>query len=56
MSRTNEANEQQLLDLLAEHESLGNGKARELLQWSDEQNEVLKADHGATTIPGVQQP
>ena len=56
MSRTNEANEQQLPDLLTQHGSLGNCKARELLLCSDEQNEVLKADHVAPTNPGVQQP
>lgn len=36
--------EQQLLDLLHQHPSLGNAKARELLQWSESQYEVVKAD------------
>ena len=42
MSRTNEANEQQLLDLLAQHGSLGNGKAREHLGWDEESYNLAK--------------
>ena len=34
--------EQKLLDLLAEHESLGNGKARELLGWQEATYERIK--------------
>jgi hypothetical protein len=42
MSRTNEANEHQLLDLLAQHGSLGNGKAREHLGWGEESYKLAK--------------
>jgi hypothetical protein len=33
MDATHRADEQQLLDLLTQHQSLGNGKARALLGW-----------------------
>ena len=44
MSSTPSPPEQQLLDLLHQHPSLGNAKARELLQWSESQYEVVKAN------------
>jgi type I restriction enzyme M protein len=44
MSSTPSPPEQQLLDLLHQHPSLGNAKARELLQWSGSQYEVAKAN------------
>jgi type I restriction enzyme M protein len=44
MSPTPSPPEQQLLDLLHQHPSLGNAKARELLQWSASQYEVVKAN------------
>jgi type I restriction enzyme M protein len=44
MSSTPSPPEQQLLDLLHQHPSLGNAKARELLQWSGSQYEVVKAN------------
>jgi type I restriction enzyme M protein len=44
MSPTPSPPEQQLLDLLHQHPSLGNAKARELLQWSESQYEVVKAN------------
>jgi len=34
--------EQQLLDLLKQHDSLGNGKARELLGWDEALYEQVK--------------
>ncbi|MBK9416175.1 MAG: hypothetical protein IPN62_02535 [Flavobacteriales bacterium] len=42
MSRTNEANEQQLLELLTQDESLGNRKARELLSWEEDTDNLAK--------------